>query len=72
VEVKRSRPRDGRSRGFRPIVQSEMVTLSCAGGGREVDVAIDSAVARVARVTEFVGEEGRRMAESFSSQGLKT
>jgi hypothetical protein len=66
------RPREGRSSGFRPTVQSERVMFSWAGGGRAPGRTRDSAFARVARVIESVWGVGFRMVESLSSQGLKT
>jgi hypothetical protein len=71
VDVSKSNPREGRSRGFNPIVQSESDTLSCAGGGGPGDVgAMASAVRRVDLVREFEGEVRRMF--SFSSHGLNT
>ena len=72
VEVTRSNPRDGRSRGLSPTVQSERDILNCAGGDILAGTATFSAVERAAVVTELVGGVGLRMALSFSSHGLKT
>ena len=72
VDVTNNKPRDGRSRGFKPTVQSERDILNCAGGGGWVDVAIFSAVVRAAFVTESVTGVGVKMLLSLSSQGVKT
>lgn len=54
VDVINNNPRDVKSKGFKPIVQSDKDMLNCAGGGIEAVTANDSAVARVARVIESV------------------
>jgi hypothetical protein len=72
VDVTNNNPRDGRSRGFKPTVQSDRDILNCAGCGVLVDVATFSAVVRAAFVIESVTAVGVKMLLSFSSQGVKT
>lgn len=72
VDVTNNKPRDGRSRGFKPTVQSERDILNCAGSGVLIDVVAFPAVVRAAFVTESVTGVGAKMLLSFSSQGVKT